>query len=178
MPASYINNHGQYTGDIDSVFTMIDNYIYIYHINSLVILPTFPETITDTTNVNFNAIDILSRSAPIYTYSSSGPRSIDFTLNLHRDMLNAVNTDNTVLLPRQTDEFGLTAFGQDDYTERLINHLQAIALPIYAKNEKLIDPPQVAVRFGDEVFIKGVVTGAVSVSYSGPIIDNPLYDSN
>lgn len=178
MAVSYINNHGQTVNNADSVFTMIDNYIYIYHIKTLVILPTFPESITDNTTVEYNPTPILNRSAPIYSYAGSGPRSIDFTLTLHRDMLYAVNTGNSMLFPKQIDGFGVTSFGQDDYVDRLIRELQAIALPRYKINDKLVDPPQVAVRFGDEIFIKGIVTGGVSVQYSGPIIANSLYDAN
>lgn len=175
MPASYINSHGQNVGGDSSVFRMIDNYIYIYHIKTLVVLPTFPDSITDATNVEYNPTPILNRSAPIYSYASSGPRSIDFTLKLHRDMLYSVNKDNTRLFPKAVDDFGSTTLKQDDYLDRLIRELQAIALPRYQLGDKLIDPPQVAVRFGDEVFIKGVVTGSVSAQYEGPILANPLY---
>lgn len=74
---------------IDSTHTlnMIDNYIYMYHTKTWIIMPTYPETITDATGVTFSSSQPLSRSAPIYSYSYSGPRSITFTFNLNRDMM-------------------------------------------------------------------------------------------
>ena len=34
----------------------------------------------------------------------------------------------------------------------------------------MVDPPLVAVKVGNEVYIKGVINGQVQVSYSGPIM--------
>ena len=70
---------------------MIENYIYLYHLDTFVVLPTYPETITDTLNSTFAETSILARSAPIYSYSYSGPRSIQFTFSLHRDMMSQIN---------------------------------------------------------------------------------------
>ena len=53
--------------------------------------------------------------------------------------------------------------------------MQAAAVPAYNSSQKLVDPPQVAVRFGTDFFIKGVVNGNVSVSYSYPILSNGKY---
>ena len=39
----------------------------------------------------------------------------------------------------------------------------------------MVDPPMVAVRFGNDVFIKGVVDGSVSVTYNLPLLDNNKY---
>lgn len=53
-----------------------------------------------------------------------------------------------------------------------------MALPSYGANtisSKMINPPMVAVRLGNELFIKGVVNGDVGVTYSGPIDDQLKY---
>ena len=63
-----------------------------------------------------------------------------------------------------------------DYVDVLTRQIQAIAVPRYSASEKMVDPPMVAVRIGNEIYIKGIVNGAVSVAYSGPII-NMSYDS-
>ena len=141
-------------------FKMIDNYIYLYHVDQFIVLPTFPDSIQDRISINFNKATPMSRSAPIYSYSDSGPRAIQVQLDLHRDMMTQLN-------------YGVSnakvAIG-DDYVDTLIKQIQAAALPSYGASSKMVDPPIVAVRFGDDIFIKGVVIDGVSVSYSLPII--------
>ena len=45
----------------------------------------------------------------------------------------------------------------DDYVDTIIKNLQACALPSYKAASKMVNPPSVAVRFGNEIFIKGIV---------------------
>ena len=160
-----VDSQNQYTGTDSKVFRMIDNYIYLYHTKTLVIIPTYPNSISDTMSASFNPSTPLARSAPIYSYSSSGPRSFQVELNLHRDMLNNVNTD-TVLNVDNVDE---------DYVDILVNQLRAVVLPRYAASEKLVDPPVIAVKFGSDFFCKGIVNNSLSITYSGPILTNNKY---
>lgn len=162
-----LNMYAQLKGQNNKPFTMIDNYIYLYHTDTLIALPTVPESITDSMTVNYNPTTPLSRSAPIYSYISSGPRSFNVTLNLHRDMMNEINVSASNL---KIDELV-----RDDYVDIMIKQLQAAALPKYAAAEKMVNPPIIAVRFGNDIFCKGVVTGAVSITYSGPILANDKY---
>lgn len=147
------------------IWNMIDNYIYLYHINKFIIIPTFPDQLADTLSVNFNKSTPMSRSAPIYSYSDSGPRSLQINLDLHRDMMTEINYNKS----NYTVPIG------DDYIDVLAREIQAIALPSYNSANKVVDPPMVAVRFGNDVFIKGVVTGAVSVTYSLPILETDKF---
>jgi hypothetical protein len=48
-------------------------------------------------------------------------------------------------------------------------------VPKYNLSNKAIEPPLVAVRLGREVFIKGVVTSSISVTYKKPILSNEKY---
>ena len=61
----------------------------------------------------------------------------------------------------------------DDYVDLLIKKLQSIALPRYKASDKLVNPPMVAVRFGDAVFIKGISMGGYIpfTSTNTPIIN-------
>jgi len=59
--------------------------------------------------------------------------------------------------------------------EQFIHALQAIAVPKYNLSNKAIEPPLVAIRLGREVFIKGVVSGGVRVTYGKPILVNEKY---
>lgn len=143
-----------------SEFKLVTNYIYLYHTDEFLILPVFPDQIADTLNSTFNEQNALSRSAPVFSYSNSGPRTVQVNLKLHRDMLDEVNTNVSNLKV----EIG------DDYIDTLIKRLQAIALPKYNSENKEVVPPMVAVRFGDDVFIKGVVSGGISIDYMIPVI--------
>lgn len=151
----------------DYTFSMIDNYIYLYHTKTLIALPLYPESLSDSTAVEFSATSPLSRSAPIYSYVKSGPRAVQITLPLHRDMMNAVNVKASTL--------NVPDLAETDYVDIMINQLQSIALPRYAATEKMVDPPLIAVRFGSELFIKGVVTGEVSTQYETPILRTDKY---
>lgn len=149
----------------DEKYNLIENYIYLYHVQKYILLPVFPETMSDTLGVNFNKSTPMSRSAPIYSYSDSGPRSMQISLRLHRDMMREMNY-NVSNYPVPINE---------DYVDVIIREIQAIALPEYNSASKLVDPPQVAVRFGQDVFIKGIVAGNVTVTYNLPILDNGKY---
>lgn len=156
-----------YKSNTEKVFSMIDNYVYLYHTDTLVAVPTFPETIADSMAINYSQTAVLSRSAPIFSYVNSGPRSFTITLNLHRDMMNSVNFASSNLQ--------IAELGDYDYVDLLVNQLRAAALPRYAASEKMVDPPIVAVRFGNDIFCKGVITGGVTTTYSGPILRTDKY---
>lgn len=145
-----------------------DNYLYISHLDEefqFWRIPVTPETINDSMSVNFQATNALGRSAPVYTYSNSGPRTVQISLKLHRDMMDAINVgvSNSELKEGE------------DYVENLINALQAIAVPKYTMTNKAIEPPMVALRIANQIFIKGVVTGSIGVNYSLPILSNGKY---
>lgn len=146
-------------------FDMIENYIYLYHTKTFIIIPQYPESISDTLNSTFSPTTPLSRSAPIYAYSNSGPRNLQVTLSLHRDMMNVVNTNRSNV----NLEIG------DDYVDTLIKQIQAVALPSYEAAEKMVSPPIVAVRFGNDIFCKGVVNGGVTLTYKTPILEGNKY---
>lgn len=87
--------------------------------------------------------------------------------------MNDLNFAGSNIRYNATDDVGeqriLTAPG-DDYVDILIKKLQSIALPRYNANSKEVVPPRVAVRFGNELFIKGIVNGSVGVGYKLPLI--------
>lgn len=139
-----------------------NNYIYLYHTDEFLPIPVFPDQIMDQMQSTFSQQNALSRTAPVFSYSNSGPRQIQVALSLHRDML--VGMNNAITISNVEMEVG------DDYIDTMIKKLQAVALPRYKGENKEVIPPMVAVRFGDEVFIKGVVIGGVSVEYHAPII--------
>lgn len=144
---------------------MIENYIYLYHVDKFIVLPTYPDSIQETLNSTFTETAILSRSAPIQTYSSSGPRTVSVSLQLHRDMMTQINYGVSNI------KLGIG----DDYVDTIINELQAVALPKYMAAQKVVNPPMVAVRFGNTMFIKGIVNGGISTTYQLPIQSDGKY---
>ena len=160
---------------MDNRFNLVENYVYIYQLNKYVIIPTYPEQINDSLGSTFASTNILSRTAPMYSYSYSGPRQIQFDLHLHRDLMSQLNYNNKAFIA----DVGLN----DDYVDTLIKYLQAMALPTYKVNQvqsaisqgKIVNPPIAAVRFGNSLFIKGIVSGNVGVTYSGTIDRNNKY---
>lgn len=151
-------------------YNLPENYIYISHLGDggeYLILPTYPDSIQDQMQSTFAQENALSRSAPIFTYSNSGPRQMQITLELHRDMMDDVNMANT----------SIKLEDGDDYVDTLIKKLQAIAVPKYNLSNKAVEPPTVAIRLGEEIFIRGVVSGSISVTYQKPILSNNKYST-
>ena len=162
-----VNKDYQYNGTETKIFSMIDNYVYLYHTDTLIAIPTYPESIADSTNVQFSTTTPLSRSAPVFSYVNSGPRGFAVSLQLHRDMMRDINVASSNLK--------IDNLGDEDYVDILVKQLQAAVLPRYAAAEKMVNPPIVAVRFGKDIFCKGVVTGGITTTYSGPILRNDKY---
>jgi hypothetical protein len=151
----------------DDIFSRIlpDCYLYISHLDEEFKywqLPGYPDEVTDHMSSSFSENTALGRSAPVYTFSSSGPRTINISLNFHRDMFEEMPSNVT---PRDGE----------DKAESFIHALQAIAVPKYNLSNKAIEPPLVAVRLGREVFIKGVVTSGIDVTFGKPILVNEKY---
>lgn len=145
-----------------------DNYIYISHLDEDLQfwrLPTSPDTIQDSMNSSFYSENVLGRSAPVYTYSNSGPRSVQISMKLHRDIMDDINEGYS------NSKQGVG----EDYVDNLIRALQAIALPKYNLNNKAVEPPLVAVRIENQLFIKGVVSGGITITYQKPILSNGKY---
>ena len=145
-----------------------DNYIYISHLDEgfqFWKLPTWPDTVTDTMQSNFGQTNALGRTAPVYTFNNAGPRTVQVEIILHRDIMDDVNTG-----------ISNSQLGEgEDYVDNLLRALQSISVPKYNLTNKAVEPPLVALRLGNEIFIKGVVTGGIAVSFEKPILLNGKY---
>lgn len=154
--------------DNNDIFSRIlpDCYIYISHLDAGIQkywqLPGYPDEVTDSMDSLFTSTTALGRSAPVYTFSNTGPRTIAISLSFHRDMFEEMPSNDT---PRDGE----------DRADSFIRALQSIAVPKYNLSNKAIEPPLVAVRLGREVFIKGIVSGGVRVTYGKPILVNEKY---
>ena len=176
LNSKYTNGAGILTDPEDHYFQMIDNYMYFYHTGTLLIFPFYPDNVTDSTMVNFQSTNVLSRTAPIYSYENSGPRAVTFGFTVHREMFKNIQYLNTGLknlaLPRENK---LSKNLTDDYADIFLNEVQAAAYPVYKASSKMVDPPLVAVRFGNNIFIKGVLMNNVQLQYQLPVLENGKY---
>lgn len=147
---------------------LIQNYIYFYHLEKFCILPLYPDSITDSMKTSFQETNSLARSAPVFTFSNSGPRTVQFQFDLHRDLMNDINIDNIDFLNSdKVEDVG------SDYIDTLVRYIQAAALPKYnnySSGSKGVIPPMVAVRLGDDIFVKGVIQSGVTITYEKPIL--------
>ena len=153
---------------VEQNYILPDNYIYISHLDEDMRfwrLPSCPETISDSMGSTFGETTALGRTAPVYTYSRSGPRQVQINLALHRDMMDDVNIGISNAKLRDGE----------DYVDNLIRALQSISVPKYNLSNKAIEPPLVALRLSNEVFIKGVVNGSIGLVYKMPILSNGKY---
>lgn len=154
---------------MDSITDRIlpDCYLYISHLDAdyqYWPLPCYPDSVSDSMSSTYQSTNALGRSAPVYTYSSSGPRTVNITLRFHRDMFED-----------DTRYAHITTLPGEDRADHFIRALQAISVPKYNLSNKAIEPPIVGIRLGTEVFIKGVVTSSIDVTYSKPILSNEKY---
>jgi hypothetical protein len=107
----------------------------------------------------------LGRTAPVYTYSRSGPRTVRIDIPLHRDLMDDVNTG-----------ISNSKLGEgEDYVDNLLKALRAIVVPKYNLQNKAIEPPLVALRLGNELFIKGIVSSPIGCEFEKPILANNKY---
>ena len=149
-------------------YPLPDNYLYISHLDEDLqywVIPTYPDTISDSMSSTFQATNALGRSAPVYTFSNAGPRTVQVALNLHRDMMDDVNVGVS----------NVKLANGEDYIDNLINALRAIVVPKYNVSNKAVEPPLLALRLGEEIFIKGVLSANIGLSFQKPILSNNKY---
>lgn len=159
---------------LSRISQMIDNYIYLYHVKNnsgedgtLIVMPSYADSVTDTMAVNYATETPLARSAPIYSYQNSGPRVVQVSFQLHRDMMKQINF--------QVSNASVTM--GDDYVDTIVKGIQAAALPTYSTASKMVNSPVIAMRLGNDIFIKGVVTGSVGITYNYPVLKSGKYAS-
>lgn len=143
----------------------ITNYIYLFHTDEWVLLPVYPDSIADSMQSTFTETNALSRTAPVFSYNYSGPRTVQLVFSLHRDLFNDENLNCS----------NLKVDVGEDYVDTIIKRIQSISLPRYQATSKSVVPPMIGVRIGDDIFIKGVVRSNVTCTYKKPILSNGKY---
>jgi hypothetical protein len=110
---------------------------------------------------SFQQTNALGRTAPVFTFNNAGPRTVQISIPLHRDIMDDINTG---LKGTQLDDVQ-----GEDYVDNLIRALQSIALPKYNVENKAVEPPLIALRLSNEIFIKGVLASDIGLTFTKPI---------
>lgn len=95
----YIINSTASKGDLDDKYSC---YILltpgIYHFdeqkteeNTLFILPTYPDDVSDSVDAQWGTVAVLGRPVPVATFTGTGYRSVSFSFDIHREMLGQSN---------------------------------------------------------------------------------------
>lgn len=109
--------------------------------------PVYPEEYEDGYTANYETMpDMLYQYEPWYTYKSSGPRTINLTFKMHRDMW--------------------TGDHRDGKCNSLIRFCQANCFPAY--NGASVNTPIVALYIAGKPYIRGILTEEKH-TYSGPL---------
>lgn len=140
---------------------MVNCYIHFYHLDKTFNIPVTPDQIQNTVSVEFSQEKILGSSAPQVTFGSSGPRSQNVSITLHRQMFALENPS-----------LAASADDDEDSVDNLINALAAAAYPKYMDARKAIIPPSILIRFGEESCIRGVIEGSIQQTSSGAWLKN------
>lgn len=122
-------------------------------INGIVLnMPCYPTSINDSLSADYSSQTVPYRTEPYINYSNSGPRTVSVAFNLHREMTNSDGSD----------------------IDNIINVIQAASYPTVGDSNAIHSTLQV----GKQVYISGIITGGITTSYSGPIIDGKynVYD--
>lgn len=125
----------------------------ILTINSVILnMPCYPVSLNDSLSIDYTSQTVPYRTEPYINYSNSGPRTVSVAFNLHREMTNSNGSD----------------------IDNIINVIQAASYPTVGDSNAI----PTSLKVGNQVYISGVITGGITTSYSGPIIDGKynVYD--
>lgn len=155
--------------NLTKIFPIYENYIYFHHTNTMILFPTWPDQIQDSQSASWGQTNVLGRSAPIQSYQGTGARSLTLAFSLHREELKQSNVKSGF-------NPAITNMGED-YLDILIKQSYASVLPVYGASAKMVDPPLVSVRVGNNTYIKGVIK-SFSCNYGGsnvPVLRDGKY---
>ena len=131
-------------------------------------MPDYPDDLSDIQSPKWSPSQPLLRTAPIQSYSGNDARKITYQSKWHRDMMNDINSSNSSIAK------DIDFSSDEDYVDRAIKQLLAAQLPVYNSAKMQVQPPTVAMRLGNEIYIKGVLTGC-GIHYAKPILRNNKY---
>ena len=118
-------------------------------------LPVIPEQVSKSLSANWESLNIPGRAASYYSYTGTSNRTVNFSIQLHNDLLeNYTWVENGVKF-KSNESSGLTM-------NKIISFLESCCYPIY-ESEKII-PPVVLLKIGDEIKMRGIINNVSETS--------------
>lgn len=112
-------------------------------------IPTIPESVSESISANTYEQQIVSRSAPIVSYVSTGARTVSFTF-----------TVSDQYMPTKSD-------GSQYNIKEYVDAFKSLEYPNYKSNEVVV--PQAILVLGS-IKVSGIVT-QVGITWRGPVSD-------
>jgi len=109
-------------------------------------IPCYPKSVSDSYNINHSSESLFTSTEPYVVYNNSGPRQVSVSFTFHREMRGIDN---------------------DKYMDELVRAIQAACYPVDDGTTTV----ETILTIGNDIYIRGIITGGVPVNYSGPIID-------
>lgn len=131
-------------------------------------LPMTPPQVSDSNSANYAQQTILSRSAPVYSYISTGPRTISVSIKVHREMMD--NMDYSSYNLGSADYKSLDTIRKERGSlEVLTDCLQLIVTPTYT-NSTMVIPPKITLKL-ENLKITGIVRSLQS-TWELPVVND------
>lgn len=111
-------------------------------------LPTIPQSVAESVSLNTYEQQIIARSAPVISYTSTNARTVNFTISVADDYMPTKGSSGT-------------QYTIDEY----VNALKSLEYPRYTSNEVIV--PQCILKLGN-IKLKGIIT-SVSITWNGPL---------
>ena len=130
-------------------------------------LPLTPGQVSVSNTANYAQQTILSRSAPVYSYVASGPRQLNVTLKVHREMMDDMDYSSYSI--NSTDYKSLSTVKEERGSlEVLTECLELAVVPTYT-DSTIVIPPKVTLKI-ENIKVTGVVRSVQTV-YELPVVD-------
>lgn len=182
------NNYMIYRDESHNINNINNNYMILHHLGYLsnkgladynlgvkgvdlmckIDLPMTPAQINDNNSANFSQQTILSRSAPVYSYISTGPRTITWSMKLHREMMDDMDYSSYNVGTGSYKSLN-TIKSERGSLEVLTECLQLVVVPTYT-NSTMVIPPKVTIKI-ENLKITGIVR-SIQSTWELPIVNN------
>lgn len=137
---SLVARTGTITWDApEADYSPISAGCYIVVGGSGAVFPCFPEEVSESVSSSYNSEIPLGRQEPFYVYENSGPRTVNVSFRMHREMFPTIT--------------GL---------DSLINLIES---GVYSSSNG-VPAKRVFLKIGGQISISGIINGQVSVTWS------------
>ena len=118
-------------------------------------LPVIPEQVSQSVSANWESTSIPGRASSYYSYVGTSNRTVNFSIQLHNDLLEMYKWSEGGVVSSSNDPAGLNM-------NKIIKFLESCCYPEYTAGK--IIPPVVLLKIGDEVKMRGIINNVSRTS--------------